>query len=72
MGENVLKLCQERFRLDIKKNNLSRRVVRHWNRLSRTVVESLSLDVFKKSVDMALQDYVRKKKNEGRCERSHF
>jgi len=34
------------------------RVVMHWNRLLREVVESPSLEVFKKHVDMALQDTV--------------
>jgi len=31
-------------------------VVRHWNRLSREVVESPSLEEFRKHVDMALWD----------------
>lgn len=43
--------------MDIKEN-FSEKVVRHWNKLPWKVVESPSLEVFKRRVDVTLSDMV--------------
>ncbi|GAB0179517.1 mitochondrial enolase superfamily member 1 [Grus japonensis] len=55
---NDLKLCQGRFRLDIKKHFFIKRVINHWNRLPKEMVVSSFLEVFKRHVDVALRDIV--------------
>jgi len=58
-----LKLHQGMFRLDVRKivfteKFFTGRVLKHWNRLPRAMVESPSLEILKKRVDMALWDMV--------------
>ncbi|KFQ92187.1 hypothetical protein Y956_00140, partial [Nipponia nippon] len=55
---NGYKLKEGRFRLDIRKKFFTMRVVRHWNRVPREVVDALSLEVFKARLDGALSNLV--------------
>ena len=55
---NGLKLIQGGFRLDIRRKFFTQRVVMHWNRLPKEVVDAPSLEAFKAKLDVALGSLV--------------
>lgn len=52
LRRNGLKLSQGRFRLD------TERVVKHWRKFPRKMVESPFLEEFKRHLDVSLRDMV--------------
>jgi len=55
---NGFTLREGRLRLDIRKKFFTVRVVKHWNRLPREVVEAPSLETFQARLDGALSNLV--------------
>jgi len=55
---NAFKLKEDRFRSAIRKKFSTMRVVRHWHRLPREVMNAPSLEVFKARLDGAMSNLV--------------
>ena len=53
------KLKGERLRLDVSGKFFTERMVRHWSKLPREVVNASSLEVFKARLDGALSSLVK-------------
>ena len=55
---NGFKMRRGRFGLDMRRKFFTQRVVMHWNRLPKEVVDALSLETFKARLDVALGSLV--------------
>jgi len=56
-SSNDFKLREGRFRLHIRKKFFTLRVVKHWHRLPREVIDAPSLETFKARLDGALSTW---------------
>ncbi|KFV44209.1 hypothetical protein N341_04515, partial [Tyto alba] len=52
------KLKEGGFRLDVRKKFFTMRVVKHWNRLTKEVVDAPSLETFRVMLDRALSNLI--------------
>ena len=55
---NGFKLKDGRFRLDMRKKSFTARIVRHWHRFPREVLDAPFLEIFKVRLDQALGSLV--------------
>ncbi|KFQ78713.1 hypothetical protein N335_03658, partial [Phaethon lepturus] len=55
---NSFKLKEGRFRLDLRKKFLTMRVVKHWQRLPRAVVDASCLETFRVRLDGDLSNVI--------------
>ena len=58
---NGFKLKEGRFRLDIRKNFFTVRMVKHWHRLPRELVDAPTLETFKVRLDGDLSNLMQLK-----------
>jgi len=57
-GVNGFKLKEGRFRLGLRKKYFTVRVVKHWNKLPREVLDAPSLETFKARLGGALTNLI--------------
>jgi len=55
---NGFKLKEGRFRLDVRRNLFTMRMVKHCHRLPREVVDAPSLETFKVRLDRAMSNLI--------------
>jgi len=61
IGQGVIVLNESEFRLDIRKKFFMMRVVRHWHRLPKEVLDAPSLETFKAKLDGAPSNLIKLK-----------